>query len=707
MRPLRNINTKHAASHAFSFSRNSSSATTSQPQFFSPSYLSPRDLVRLNEVGFNNAYSSSNKNSSNRSIFKYVAPTLSVTRNYNNLIHNDDSNHHINSNENVLTLENNLHHFLKNKNNHRSFSIKLNNKNNYLNISINKINANYTILNIRRANSTNIKQITIPNSIRNLSTINDNDLIKDFKNLNLSDNSIDNSIDKPKIDYNDPVQIQSLLVDQFQINGKFNEILPLYHRMRNNQIIPDLNLYNKILNSIKFRQTDENLETKLTHLLNIYSDMLSNNIKPSMETYNLVIDQLINGSLESYKLQNYKNGYDFFKIAFELFIINKENNNYFSSQININIINCLNLFKIKDLINVDQLLSIMESNISNNDKLTFYLKLIKFSSILNDSNSIEKIYNNKIKLLNSIDNHNLIYQSLIEAYNISNNLNKASLLLDSIINNFADKDLNESKIIMSNYLSIYIKSLSIVNPYIAMKMIFKFNKINWLPDYSIDSLILLSNEFLRINDLTSAIKIWNLIIMRKDLNNLNNLPIDDYSIFISNYINYLTNSILITNDKNLIVKITRELLTFNNLKINNENLINLIYFIKSIDNNLTINLILNQGYKRLIDKQSINNYISLIVDLLNENQLQLLFNSKFFKRVIEEFRLLNDNIYGILKIFNSNIPFDKLKLKYYSKVLAYEFNDHDNVYVTLPKEVQNFKSYIQKYLAPDASLNEN
>lgn len=697
MRPLRNINTKHAASHAFSFSRSSSSATSTQPQFFSPSYLSPKDLVRLNEVGFKNTSSSSNKNSSNRSIFKYVAPALSVTRNYTIFDH-DDSNHLSNSNENVLNLENSLHHFLKNNN--RSFTVKINNKNNHINISVDKINANYTILNIRRANSSNIKQVTIPsNSIRNYST-DEKSLVDDLKKL-----KINNLPTEKEIDYNDPIQVQNLLVDQFNSQGKFNEILPLYNRMRNNQLIPDLNLYNKILNSIQFRKTDENLETKLSHLLNIYSDMLSNNIKPSLETYNIVINQLINGSLNSYNLQNYKNGYDFFKIAFELFLINQKNNRSFSSNLNINILTCLNLFKIKDLITVDELLSIMESNIDNNDKLTFYLKLIKFASILGDTTSIEKIYNDKIKSLNSIDNHNLIYQSLIEAYNISNNLDKSSLLLDSIINNFADKDSNDSQKIMSNYLSIYIKSLSIVNPYIAIKMLYKFNNINWLPDYSIDSMILLSNEFLKVNDLSNAIKIWDLIIMRKDLNNLNNLPIDDYSIYISNYINTLTNSILITNDKNLIIKITRELLTFNNLKINNENLINLIYYIKSIDNNLTINLILNQGYKRLIDKQSINNYISLIVDLLNENQLQLLFNSKFFKRVIEEFRLLNDNIYGILKIFNSNLPFDKLKLKYYSKVLDYEFNDHDNVYVTLPKEVQNFKTYIQKYLASDASPN--
>ncbi|GMF08069.1 unnamed protein product [[Candida] boidinii] len=138
--------------------------------------------------------------------------------------------------------------------------------------------------------------------------------------------SMDESLSNPDIELSENVESfltqQEFLINNLLKINKHNEVLSLFLRIRGKNIIPNLSIYNSTLKSIPLRSiVDETIENKLTHLLNVYSDMLSNNIKPNNETYNLVINPLLSGSLESYIFSNFKDGYDFLKIAMELFLI--------------------------------------------------------------------------------------------------------------------------------------------------------------------------------------------------------------------------------------------------------------------------------------------------------------------------------------------------------------------------------------------------
>lgn len=742
MRPLRNISSKQT----FSFSRNVSSTPSANNQythqFFNPSYIPPKDLIKLDEVGYKQN-NTSNKNS-NKGIFKYVAPALSVTKNYVifDTCNNNNDNHIIINNTNITNNElSHLSHSFDDKILLRNLNY-VGNKNSHINISIHSINQNHTILNIRRANSNQIKKVLVSNKVfskRNYSTDN---LNNDLSKLTLESNEKEQHKETEKIQeihsvneepiqnftsvdqaldtfaYTDPISLQEKVIDSYMKLNKYNEILPVFNRLRNNNLIPNISIYNKVLKSITLRQTDESLETQLTHLLNTYSDMLSNNLKPNNLTYEVVIESLINGSIKSYNTSNFKNGYDFFRIAMELFLINQSNQkNIFSNNtIYLNLIKCLNNYKIKDLVKSEQLFTLLNAKINDKNKPQFFIELIKFATLFKDLNLIESIYNTEIKKLNNIS-HDLIYQTIIESYNLCNETKKSSLMLDTIINNLPNKQSNETQLLIKDYLSIYTKSLSLVDPTTSYKMLYKFNNIEWLPSVSIDSLLVLSYSFLKLNNLNLSLKVWNFAVMRNDFDiSVKNLKTDEYLIYLSIYLNLLCQSILINGDKNSILQFVRTLLLKNVLVIDDLSLINIIKYLKSQNdskyNSMIIKLILNHGYKKLINKSdpslspspSLNNYLSHIIDFIPSSEILTLFSSSLFKRIVEEYRLINDNIYGILKLFNlinvddlshSNL----LKLKYYSKVLNYEFNDNvDNCYVQLPIEITEFKNKLVKFI---------
>lgn len=745
MRPFRNIPiSKQKAS--FSFSRNVSSSTNHTHQFFNPSYISPKDLIKLDEIH----HSSSSSKNCNKSIFKYVAPALSLTKNY--VIFNNNNNDHQtakgNNHNQLLTYDNRNNQNFQTVNSTLDDKIllrKLNykgNKNSRLNITIDSVNDNHTILNVRRANSNNIKKITIPNKQgkrsyssnvktdeleHDLSKLTINDVAHDEKhevqhvkfipndqNLNSTDDPLDSFL------YENPIQTQEVIIDSMLSLGKFNEVLPVFNRMRNNGIIPTVEIYNKVLKSIQLRETDETLETNLTHLLNTYSDMLSNNLKPNNQTYELIIDNLIKGSIKSYQMANLKSGYEFFKIAFELFLINQQNtdNIFKNNNVYLNLLTCLNYLKLADLIAPQELFKMLKDKISSSNKIEFYVQLIKFATLSKDLQFIEDIYNNNVKSLNTGSKNDKIYQELIQSYNLCNELKKSSLLLDTIINNLPNKESLKTQQLLTQYLSVYVRSLSLVDPTLAFNMVHKFNSITWLPDLSIESLLMLSYSFLRLNDLSNSLKVWDFIIIRSDFDfeftkllGSNNNSTNEFSIFISNFHNQLLQSILNSGDKNLILKSIREVLCKNSLILDDSLLVNIIRYLNSIQNeDLVTKLVINQGYKKSFQqssemkKESLSNYLSLLVDFIPNNQITNIFNSKFFKKVIEEYRLLTDNIYGILKIFNVILSSDntnstlKLNLKYYSKVLDYEFNDVDNCYVQIPNEIINFKQDLKQYI---------
>lgn len=534
--------------------------------------------------------------------------------------------------------------------------------------------------------------------------------------------SMDESISNPDFELSE--NIESFLTQQeFLINNllkinKHNEVLSLFLRIRGKNITPNLSIYNSTLKSIPLRSiVDETIENKLTHLLNVYSDMLSNNIKPNNETYNLIINPLLSGSLESYTLSNFKDGFDFLKIAMELFLITNNNTTasainskiyQFNDELYLNLIKCLNNYQSMDFIHPISYYNIIK-NLNFKDesiKLNILIELINFSKYFKDTKIIEFLYNDlknfNPKLLES--NQYNIYSNLIESFNYSNNVSKSTKMLNDLLSS----NSNISKENISLLLSSYLKGLTFINLNDAYLSLIKFNSIESLPDVNLDCLLIMLKRSIELNDSNLILKLWNFILINSKFDNdFNNLKFSNYNRdygYISNTFNLLFEYLLKLNNNNLILKFTNELIIKDSLTISINNLLPLINYLSNFknenSNNLLIKLINNQGLKyKKLNNVRLNEFLSLIINSLsNEFISNNLFNSNFFKLCCEDYRLIDDNIFGILKIFeiknsqtiNSNE--DLLKLNYYSEVLKFEFEDLSNYYVNLPKELEIFKN---------------
>lgn len=532
--------------------------------------------------------------------------------------------------------------------------------------------------------------------------------------------SMDESLSNPDIELSENVESfltqQEFLINNLLKINKHNEVLSLFLRIRGKNIIPNLSIYNSTLKSIPLRSiVDETIENKLTHLLNVYSDMLSNNIKPNNETYNLIINPLLSGSLESYIFSNFKDGYDFLKIAMELFLITNNtaaatNTKFyqFNDELYLNLIKCLNNYQAMYFIHPVAYYNIIK-NLKFKDesiKLNILIELINFSKYFKDNSIIEFLYNDlknfNPKLLES--NQYNIYSNLIESFNFSNNVSKSTKMLNDLLSS----NSNISKENISLLLSSYLKGLTFINLNDAYLSLMKFNSIESLPDVNLDCLLIMLKRSIELNDSNLILKLWNFILINSKFDNeFNNLKFSDYNRdygYISNTFNLLFEYLLKLNNNDLILKFTRELIIKDSLTISINNLLPLINYLSNFknenSNNLLMKLINNQGLKyKKSNNVRLNEFLSLIVNSLsNEFISNNLFNSNFFKSCCEDYRLIDDNIFGLLKVFeiknsqNIDSNEDLLKLNYYSEVLKFEFEDLSNYYVNLPKELENFKN---------------
>ncbi|GMM29040.1 ribonuclease P [Martiniozyma asiatica (nom. inval.)] len=726
----------------FSFSRNASTQTYTH-QFFNPSYISPKELIKVDEVGFKGRSQKQRK-----STFKYVAPALSITQNYVVL----EPSKRDEKSEKKIRLRKSSH---------------VGNKNNHLNITVESITNTHTTISIRRSNSTNVKTLILPNKstdVEQRRSYSTDTLERDLANLNIEDTfnikgqkqeeinayktvkkveTIENisNVKQVKFNFNDskisnfnsvnealdtflyenPKNIQEKVIDNMIACGKNNEVLPAFLRLRNLEIIPSIDTYNKVLRAIQMRETDETSEEKLTHLLNIYSDMLSNNLKPNEKTYELVIEPLLKGSLKYYEGKNFKDGYDFYKIAMELFMISHGNENtnikFKNNSIYINLLTALNYYKAVNAITPQILNEKLKDKIDNHNLIEFYTLMMEFGGLSKDEHFVNETYNNLKNLpLDKLNNNKLmmnqhqIYMSLIQALNNCGNNEKALKTMNIIFAQIDKRETIENQQLMSKYISVYLKSESNNNPIKAFESFEKFNKTMWLPKISIGSLLYLTSKLIQINNFQLASKVWDNALSRADFDNsfksFDKLE-GSYFATVSVVYDQYVEMALASQNLNLVMKAVYETLSKNSLVLNDITLVKLLTCLQQTGYyEFAGKLVLDQGYKKSISGLSLNTYLSTIVDYLLPHQYMDIAQSKLFKKVIEQYRLVKDNIYGVMKIFKfahaqleqNNDEKLRLKLKYYAKVLDFEFNDLDNTYVKLPQDLTNFKAELQRIL---------
>ena len=389
----------------------------------------------------------------------------------------------------------------------------------------------------------------------------------------------------------------------FQL-GQYNKINSLYQSLRRNNLIPSIDIYEKIFISFhkrSFDQNNQNLNEKMWQLLNCYQDMINNKLKPNSKIYNILLLQIFKNSIIAIETNN-MNGLDFFKIGSELLgtvtqknkisnetinyyllamnlyaretIMRMENHKKRSNNNNNNIIKSTNNSMIPDLTYLKNNLIELSSIVYEKDSF-YFLNFLSLSILKNDLPMIKSLYNEFLSLLplektlSLKENQFEIYSMFITAFIETGELAVGLKMFDNIINEIKKK--NSSKENVTMVLSNFIISLSKIDPQRAYSVWFEFKKLSWVPEFSYEFYLLFLSNCFHDWDLTT--KIYNYIYpMERSFNCKNRFQINKfrlnsntnlstyllYPIHTENVINLLLDYALQLKDSDIIMKLLEE-----------------------------------------------------------------------------------------------------------------------------------------------------
>ncbi|KAG7819386.1 hypothetical protein KL928_002060 [Ogataea angusta] len=694
LRSFVNITERTGASFARRRASNVSSSSGSKRYshpFFKPSYAKPQELLIVDDV----AREGSGRKTRYSRYCNILTPVAMVTRNY--IVF--DQSHNTDDEPRGQTP------ILLKKAGGKT------NKNGHMSVRVGAIASGRRQLRFRRANSTTVRTFALekPAGSRDYSTV--RELEQQLRELQVGEKeeTAKRPVQTEKIDAASPLVVHERLIDELLSSNRPSEVLAVYFNLRGKGLVPTTALYNKVLRSIPQRtDTGESAEDKLTHLLNVYSDMLSNNLKPSDETYELVVGQLLTGAQNSYSTGEFRNSNDFFRIALELFLISHSSNAAirFDQAVYHDLVRGLNRFRRVQVVAADKLYELLKPRVdlTENENLGLLLQLLKYAGYAENTGLVNTLYHD---INDSIDAKVLeaqqydIYAVMLESLLLCGQSAEAAAFLDQVVGN-CDKSQKHT---LSKLLSSFIAGQAALDPAKAYDAYLKFNAVDWLPEVSVASLALLMRKFLDCNDFGSALKVWNMIVPRKDFDEaIGQLAQHDDYEYLASTVDTLVGAALDRMDRQNLIRFTREIIIKDSLVLSNESLLNLVSYLNANEKQteLATALVINQGYKKARDGTSLNNYLSLLVDFLAPSQYQSLFGSGLFKTAVEQYRVVNDNIYGLIKIFDYVSGLSqmteqiKLKMKYYGKVLNFEFEDASNHYVQLPEELARFRQYVSQ-----------
>ncbi|KAG7728727.1 hypothetical protein KL933_001960 [Ogataea haglerorum] len=653
--------------------------------FFKPSYAKPQDLLIVDDV----AREDSGRKTRYSRYCNILTPAAMVTRNYVVFDRSQNTDDEPRAQTPILLKK----------------AGGKTNKNGHMNVRVGAAANGRRQLRFRRSNSTTVRTfaVEIAAGRREYSMV--RELERQLRELRTTE--AEQPAEEPehaeKAEPAAPLSVHERLIDELLSSNRPSEVLAVYFNLRGKGLVPTTALYNKVLRSIPQRaDTGESAEEKLTHLLNVYSDMLANNLKPSDETYELVVGPLLRGAQNSYSMGEFRNSNDFFRIALELFLISHSSNAAirFDKAVYYDLVRGLNRFKRVQIVAADKLYELLRPRVDLTQNLGLFLQLLKYAGYCKNSGLVSALYHDidgridaKVMETQQYD----VYAAVLECLLLCGQSAEAAAFLDQVVRK-CDKSQHLSKL-----LSSFIAGQAAEDPAKAYHSYLKFNAVDWLPEVSVASLLLVMRKFLDGGDFGSALQVWNMIVPRKDFDEaIDQLAQHDDFEYLSSTVDTLVGAAIDRMDRQNLIRFTREIIIKDSLVLSNESLLNLVSYLNANEKQteLATALVINQGYKKSRDGTSLNNYLSLLVDFLTPSQYQSLFGSGLFKTAVEQYRVVNDNVYGLIKIFDYVSGLSqmteqiKLKMKYYGKVLSFEFEDASNHYVQLPAELARFKQYV-------------
>lgn len=532
-----------------------------------------------------------------------------------------------------------------------------------------------------------------------------------------------------------------------------NEIYPIYQSLRRNDLeLPSIEIYNIVLSSILHRAYDNDsalsltqIESRLTNLLTVYQDIInSSTVKPTAETYSIVLNGLIKGCKQTIDIcgnvsmpqhitkQAFSKSEEFLKVTTDLFLCIQQRQEELDL---VSFVICLNVHS--NLVSMELFNKINEMHVlQQEDSSLFYagiLNLVPFCNIQDKQQSFNLIqelysnYKNSVKP-GKIAAEFIIYSSLVQSLVKTNNLAYATKFVDEIMNDYKHSKgavSPASKSDISLLLSTYLKSLSDVDLPRAFDCLEKFNKVPFIPEFSIDLYNEIINKFIwqykETSNPTIYDIIWKLhsyIAIRKDYHDIQTKS-DYETVLDTNYFHYpavrdslvslsidlgdhekcflLIKEILLKNHMIKDFNTFRKLLSYlHNGSYYEKNKMNSYYF------ELMWNFIETQSKHYSKDSSSLNYFLSGVVQFLtnkleNDNKsMKMILNSEFVARSFQRFRLETDNIYGLMNVSRDLMKSENLEMSDIQKIVqleAYlinELEDTENFYLELSDEIKEF-----------------
>ncbi|KAK6463289.1 RNase P subunit [Scheffersomyces coipomensis] len=558
---------------------------------------------------------------------------------------------------------------------------------------------------------------------------------------------------------------------------ELNIIYPLFQSLKRNDLsLPNIDLYNVVLNSIEKRALDselslEAIENKLTTLLTIYQDVLGSGVKPNFETYNIVLSNLLQGSLnchallsnnQFYHVEIINKGQEFTQVALELLMSIKNLNHLNLNVLIPNFIKALNLnpsLLNKEIIELlmDHLPTLDSSSSFNN--VNEIIKLTNHFTQFNIFNGDSKqIYEYILSLYESYkvkatekENEFIIYANLIDSLIRNNQFQSASEFLDDILFDYKESlefhvrpSKEQISLVISTYLNGIINNTKANNVSLLQtyELLTKFNRISYIPDVSVSVYNSLIHKYIQYCNELSVMKdkselhqqnykvigsLYDYVAIRKDYqatptvqfvkdsNSVCRESLLDKSIDMGDHerVFQLIKEILLKNHLIYDLSIFKKLLNYlyngvmyNKIDANGEPF-NQYYF------GLIWNLIETQSIHYEGNSRDLSDFLSEFVNYLiiipqlptgtfnvstvTYYNIQLIMNSLFINRLVDQFDLQKDSVYGLVLISKFLMTFENQDLTTANKILQYQaklinqFEDSDNHYIELGSNLQEFK----------------
>ncbi|CAI4671365.1 BFH_collapsed_G0040090.mRNA.1.CDS.1 [Saccharomyces cerevisiae] len=458
----------------------------------------------------------------------------------------------------------------------------------------------------------------------------------------------------------------------------YNKINSLYQSLKRNDIVPPLEIFTKVLDSLCKRPLDNNdLDNKMYELLTCYQDMINNRLKPPDEIYNIVLLSLFKGSILAYQFKN-PNGNDFYKIAIELFNTTTNDprqknvvkfRNFSKDVLDYNLL-AMNIYP--GHITLSKAQQVIKSSPAFIKDSFYFIACFSYAKLTNDKFAIKELYEDFRLSLSSgspdqglFDDQFEIYSVILSSFIETGEVELATNLLDDLVSKIQSSNGLASNI--SLLLSSFLISMSKVDPSNAYEIWFKFHNLDWIPEFSYEFyLVFMANSF---QDWNLTKKIYDYIFpMERNLSPLKKQKLSDYllhPIGVDSITTSLLDYSLQLKDNEVIMKILEESIvkTFS-FDIG-------IYpfvfnYLREIQCGEDYLMRFIESHAEFIKKSnSINKFqfLNMIVDnFQSQSLLNKISHAKFFKNFVEDFNLENCEMVsynGLISCINNFIKIPK------------------------------------------------